>query len=125
VGISNYTEKALLDWLFLGAAPTRPASVWVTWATATPTSQSPFEGPFTPLRIQATFAPANSPQGSATNLGSVINTATAANTPVGYNIYDSSAGGNRLAYGLLDAAVGCKSADTLSFAAGALKVTLA
>jgi hypothetical protein len=48
-----------------------------------------------------------------------------AQTAQGWNLYDSSNGGTRIAFGTLAAALGCKSAtDNPAFAAGALKITL-
>jgi hypothetical protein len=121
---TGYAEKALLDWCLLGAsAPTQPAACFISWATASPTSQSAFDGPFSP-RMTVTFAGANSPQGSVTNLNAVTGTATAAGTAVGWNIWDANAAGNRLAYGTFTANVGCKSADNPAFGAGGLIITL-
>jgi hypothetical protein len=122
--LDPYTEKALLDWALGGATPpSAPTQRWVQWATASPTSASAFDGPFSP-RMTVTFAAANSPQMSATNLNAVTGTATAAATAVGWNLYDRSVGGTRLAWGTWSANVGCKSADNPAFAAGALKITL-
>jgi hypothetical protein len=118
-----YIEKALLDWTTGAAAVTAPSGRWIQWATASPTSQSPFDGPFSP-RFTVTFAGANSPQGSVTNLNAITGTATAAATAVGWNLYNSSVGGSRLAYGTLSAIVGCKSADNPAFGAGGLIITL-
>jgi len=122
-GMDPYLSKQLLDWMTGGAAATQPTQRWIQWATASPTSQSAFDGPFSP-RITATFAAANSPQGSATNLNAMTGTATAVATAVGWNLYDRSVGGTRLAFGTLAAAVGCKSADNPCFSAGALKITI-
>jgi hypothetical protein len=122
--LSDSMEKILLDWVTGGAAVTRPATRWISFATQSPTSQSDFDGPFR-SRMTVTFAAANSPQMSATNLNAVSNiTATAAATAVGWNLWNSSAGGTRLAFGTCTAAIGCKSADNIGIAAGAIKITL-
>jgi len=122
--LTDYLEKQTLDWLLGGAAATQPAGRWVSWATASPTSQSAFDGPWQ-SRGTVTFAAANSPQMSATNLNAPLATNTAAATAVGWNLWDRSVGGTRLAYGSCTAAIGCKSADQAQFPAGTLKITLA
>jgi len=119
-----FIDKALLDWVLQGATPTRPGKTYVQWATASPTTQSAFDGPFSP-RMTVTFGAAASPAGTASNIAAITGTATAAGTAVGWNLYDNTVGGNRLAFGTLTANVGCKSADNPAFAAGALRVTLA
>lgn len=120
-----YLEKQALDWCFKGAAATQPAGVWVQFATATPTSQSAFDGPFS-SRFTVSFAGANSPQGSVTNLNAVTGAvASVSATVVGFNIYDASAAGSRLAWGTFSASLGCKSgSDQPAYGAGALKITL-
>jgi len=119
-----FTSKAVLDWVLQGATPTRPAKTYIQWATASPTTQSAFDGPFSP-RMTVTFGAAASPAGTASNIAAITGTATAAGTAVGWNLYDNTVGGQRLAFGTLTAAVGCKSADNPAFAAGALRITLA
>lgn len=127
--VSDVMEKAMLDWVLGGAVPTRPTARFLSFATASPTSQSAFDGPFSGGlfgRATITFASANSPQMSATNLNAFSNiTATAVGTAVGWNLWNSSSGGTRLAYGTATAAIGCASADNIGIAAGAIKITLA
>jgi hypothetical protein len=121
---TDFMEKSALDWALGGANPSSPAARWISFATASPTSQSAFDGPFN-TRNTLTMAAANSPQMSATNLNNMtLVTATAAATAVGWNLWDAAAAGNRLMYGTCTAAIGCKSADNISIAAGALKITL-
>ena len=122
--LTDVYEKALLDWLTGAASVTRPSARWLSFATASPTSQSSFDGPFSP-RATVTFAGANSPQGSVTNLNAFSNiTATAAGTAVGWNLWDASTGGTRIAYGTATIALGCKSADNIGIAGGAIVITL-
>jgi|SRR5580765_5876129 len=121
--LTQFAQKLVLDWITGGASATQPPGRFLQWATSSPRSDSAFDGPFSP-RVTVTFAGANSPQGSVTNLNAMTGTATAAATAVGWNIYDSAVGGTRVMYGTLTANVGCKSADNPSFAAGALKVTI-
>ena len=123
---SEYTEKALLDWCFGAAAVTQPAQRWISFATATPNSQSTFDGPFN-TRVSVRMAAAASPAGSAT-LISNMSLATATNAPAsvfGFNIWDSTVGGTRLAYGTCTAAIGAKSGDNIQISAGSMLVTIA
>lgn len=123
---SPFHQKNVLDWVLGGASGSQPAGRFVTLATASPTSQSSFEGPFSNGsngRASWNAAAANSPQMSATNRSTMSYTATAIATVLGWNLYDASSGGNRLAFGTLSSSVGCASGDTFGFAAGALKIT--
>lgn len=123
--IADAYEKILLDWVTGGAAVTRPGSRWISMATAAPTSESTFDGPFQ-SRATVTFAAANSPQMSVTNLNafSAITATAAPATVFGWNLWNSSAGGTRIAYGTTTAAIGAKSGDNIGIAAGAIKITL-
>jgi hypothetical protein len=124
--LTPYAQKLCLDWLCRGATPTQPPARFLSWATATPTATSAFDGPFTPLRVTAKFAAANSPAGSASNNTAISATVSgvAAFTAKGVNIWDGSPTGTRLLYGgIVD--LGCKSGDNPVFSVGALKVTIA
>lgn len=122
--LTQYGQKLLLDWWLGGAAVTQPPGRWIQYATASPRSDSAFDGPFSP-RDTVTFAGANSPQMSVTNLNTMQSvSATAAGTAVGWNLYDRSSGGTRLAYGTCTAAIGCKSGDSIQIAPGGLKIVL-
>jgi hypothetical protein len=122
--LTDISEKALLDWVLGGAGVSRPTQRWLQFATASPTTASAFDGPFSP-RCTVTFGAAASPAGSATNANAISATATAAGTAVGWNLYNASVAGTRLAYGTLTANIGCKSADNPALSAGTLRVTLA
>lgn len=124
MGATAYLEKALLDWALQGATPTRPAQLWLDLVTSSPNATSAFSGGAFFSRLTVTFAAANSPQNSATLLAAVTGTATAAATFVGFNLYDTASAGNRLVWGTLTAAIGCKSADNPAFAAGGLVIVL-
>lgn len=125
---TGYFGKQLLDWMTGAAAATQPSGRFLSFATASPTSVSAFDGPWSGGlfgRATVTFAAANSPQMSATNLNAFSNiTATAAGTAVGWNLWDASSGGNRIHWGTVTANIGCKSADNIGIAAGAIKITL-
>jgi hypothetical protein len=117
-------QKAMLDWTLGAAGATRPGGRWISFVTSSPTSQSTFEGMFTP-RQTVTFAAANSPQMSVTNLNALtLATAQSTMTAIGWNLWESQVGGQRLAYGTATAAIGCKALDNISIAAGALKIVL-
>jgi hypothetical protein len=124
--LTPYCQKLVLDWMLGGAAATRPAARYISWATATPTATSAFDGGFTPLRVTCSMAAANSPAGSASNAVAISATVSgvAAFTAKGVNIWDGSPTGTRLLYaGIAD--LGCKSGDNPVFSVGALKVTVA
>jgi hypothetical protein len=117
-------EKQVLDWALGGAAGSQPTQRWIQFATQSPTQANAFDGPFSP-RNTVTFAAANSPQMSKTNLNTIsLCTATAAGTAVGWNLYDRSVAGTRIAFGTCTAAIGCKSGDQPALAPGTLKITL-
>lgn len=122
--LTGYFGKQVLDWMTGAAAATQPPGRFVSFATQSPTSVSAFDGPWSP-RVTVSFAAANSPQLSATNLNAFSNvTATAVATAVGWNLWDSALNGTRIAWGTVTANIGCKSADNVGIAAGAIKVTL-
>lgn len=123
--------KTILDWTTGAAAASQPGGRFLSLATASPRSDSSFDGPYSAGiggfgRATVTFAAANSPAMSATNLNAFSNlTATAAGaTVIGFNLWDASSGGNRLLWGTVTANIGVKSADNVGIAAGAIKITL-
>jgi len=122
--LTQYMMKNILDWQLVGGGA-QPPGRWISWATQSPRTDSAFDGPFT-TRNTATFAAANSPAGTVTNLNAMTGPlASAAATVVGWNLWDRSVGGTRLAFGTLTASLGCKSNnDNPAVAAGALKITL-
>lgn len=120
----SLVQQSALDWVLGGGAPARPGSRFISFATGSPNDAGASDGPFSP-RVTCTFAAANSPAMSVTNLNAmVVATATANGTAVGWNLWDAPTGGNRLAYGTATAAIGCKSGDNISIGAGALKIVL-
>lgn len=123
--LTQYLGKQTLDWMLGGATGTQPAGRWIQWATGTPTEAGASDGPFV-SRATVTFAAAASPAGTVSNANALTGgSASAAATAQGWNLYDRSVGGTRLAYGTLTAVLGCKSAtDNPAFAVGALKITL-
>jgi hypothetical protein len=122
--LTQYLQKAMLDWCFGGAAVTQPGQRWISFATGTPNTSGASDGPFN-TRVTVKMAAANSPQGSMTNnTAMTVATATAVATAVGFNIWDSTAGGTRLLFGTATAVIGCKSADNIQINAGSLIITI-
>jgi hypothetical protein len=124
---TSYGKKAVLDWMCGGAAASAPAGRFVEFVTGSPTEQSNFTGSaFTPRRT-VTFAAANSPQGSATNVAAfTIICAQAAATVRGVNLWDASpGGGNRWLYEPI-ADIGCRASNTdqAAMSAGAFKIVI-
>lgn len=118
-----FIAKALLDWALGGAAVTRPANRWIEFASGSPTSVSASAAPVQ-SRLSWNAAAASSPLGAATNRSLGTATATAACTIIAWNMFWSSSGGSRLMWGTFSSSLGCASADTPAFAAGALTITL-
>ena len=123
--LTSLYAKRTLDWWTGAAAAAAPGGRWVQWATGSPNDAGASDGAFSSRRT-VTFAGANSPQGSATNAAAITGaTASAAATVVGWNLYESSVGGNRIAYGTLTASLGCKSgADNPRFNTGGLNLVI-
>lgn len=102
--VSVYARKAMLDWVLGGATPTRPSAWWVGLSYGAPTSVSGSEIAFS--RATLTAAAANTSNGIlASNAASVAFASQIyASTVSGYQVWDASAGGNMLWFGLLSAA---------------------
>jgi len=123
----------MLDWLLGGAAVTRPTSRYLGLSLGTPSSVSGSEGSWSGYTRQAlAFGAASTvaSSGTAINTAALTFSANAAvtATPVrGYEIWDTNLGtnsGNMLFYGQLSASSSLVSGDTLSFASGAIVISL-
>jgi hypothetical protein len=122
---TQYMNKAVLDFTLGGATPTRPGNRWVSWATGSPNEAGASDAGQINSRQSWDAAAANSPQGSVTNRSTGIGaTATAACTIVGWNLWDASVGGTRLAYGTLSASVGVASANSVRIGVGSMKIVI-
>lgn len=127
--LSDYLEKALLDWSMTAGAVTRPTAWYVALYTAAPSDS----GGGTEVsgngysRQSVTFAAASSPGGTTDNTGTVSFTAAGGNwgTITHLGIFTASTGGNLLWHGALSASRVVNDGDTLSFAIGAISITLA
>lgn len=119
-----YMQKALLDWCLGGATPTRPTNWFIGFETTSPTSVSDFAAPGS--RATATFQSASTGVSASASLKAALTcTMTAACTVIGWAVYNSSSGGQRLMYGTLTASQTCASGDAPAFVAANLKITLA
>jgi len=126
--LSNYAEKLLLDWLMTTAAAARPTS----WFAAVFTDAPSDTGGGTEVsgsgyaRQAVTFGAATSPAGTTQNSGVVSFTASGGDWGVvtHFAIFDAVSGGNMLWHGPMVAPRTIQNADTLSFSAGAIALTL-
>jgi hypothetical protein len=127
--LSDYAEKLVLDWLMTNGSATRPTAWYVALFTAAPSDS----GGGTEVsgdgysRQSVTFAAASSPGGTTDNTGAVSFTASGGDwgTITHVGIFDASSSGNLLWHGSLSASRVVNDGDTLSFAIGAVALTLA
>lgn len=127
--LSDYSEKLLLDWLMTTGAATRPTGWFIGLFTAAPSDS----GGGTEVsgsgyaRQSVAFAAATSPGGTTNNSAAVSFTANGGNwgTITHIGIFTAATGGNLLWHGALSASRTINDGDTLSFAIGAITITLA
>lgn len=125
---TDYAEKAVLDWVLLGATPTRPSGVWLALHTADPgeTGATAEHGAGIGYSRQSvTFAAATSGAGTAASSNSQTFTASGAgfSTVTHGSLWDASSGGNCLYKGALTASKTVAAGDSIVFATGAIVVT--
>lgn len=125
--LTQYGQKAVLDYLLGGATPTRPGALWISFATGTPNADGASDGPVN-SRMSLDMAAAQSggaTAGSATNRSARSNaSATAACNVFGWNLWDAAAAGNRLAYGTMTAAFSVTSGSNILMSAGRVRINL-
>lgn len=130
--LATYTQKALLDWMLLGATPTRPGATFIGLSLTAPTSIASNEvGTGSGyVRQSAVFAAAVTTTG---NVGSASNNAAMTFGPFsssavvsGLFLADtvSTAAGTGLMFGNLSTVRTPLAGDSLVLAAGALSVTI-
>ncbi len=127
--LSDYAEKLLLDWMMTAGTATRPTSWFVALYTAAPNDA----GGGTEVagngygRQAVAFEAATSPDGTTANTGAVSFTAAGGNwgSITHMAIFTAATGGNMLWHGALAAARTINDSDTLTFAPGAINLTLA
>ena len=119
-----YMQKALLDWCFGGAAVSQPTGRFIGFASGSPTSVSDSAAPG--YRATATFQAASTGVSASVSLKAALTcTHTAACTIYAWNVYNSTSGGQRLAYGTITLSQSQASGDACAFTAVNLKITLA
>lgn len=127
--LSDFAEKLLLDWLMTTGSATRPTSWFLALYTAAPSdSGGGTEVSGSGYSRQAiAFAAAASPGGTTENTGAVSFTASGGSwgTVTHVGIFTASTGGNLLWHGAMTAPRTVNDTDTLTFAAGAVALTLA
>lgn len=127
--LSDWAEKACLDWLLGGATPTRPSARYLALFTAAPSDS----GGGTEMsgggyaRQAVTCDAATSGAGITSNSNSITFTISgvdpAAFTHAG--VFDAVSGGNLLFHGPLVASKDLGDGDSINFAIGDLDFTLA
>lgn len=128
---SAYAQKAMLDWVLLGATPTRPTQIWMGLSYGSPDATSASEivtpaGTYT--RVTVTFAAGATSGGvvTASNAAAVIFPVCSWSATVsGYQLWDTQAvgSGNMLGFGLLDVATRPATASQFTAANGSVKMT--
>lgn len=121
--LTPFMQKNLLDWVLGGGGVvSSPPGRWMCFATSSPTSVTAFDGSIS--RVTVGFSGAASPAGSASNATGITRSLSAVQTFFGWNLYDSSVGGTRIAYGTLAVSAPCVSGDAPTLSPGAFKLTL-
>jgi len=123
-GIADYNEKVMLDYVCLGATPTRPAGQGVGLSTAVPNASSGSEIATGSgyARQSPSFAAAASPAGTVSNASTMsFGPFSSGCTISGITVWDQTAtGGNLLWYGVLATARTLGAGDSLTIAPGQL-----
>ncbi len=127
--LSDYSEKALLDWLMGGATPTRPSARYIALFTAAPAdSGGGTEVTGSGYARQSTvFEAASSPGGTTQNSGAASFTAAGGNwgAVTHMAILDAVTAGNMLWHGAMTTSRIVNDGDTLTFSIGNIDLTLA
>jgi hypothetical protein len=131
--ISDYLELKMLDGVLGGTNFTQPATVYLALFTAAPSDS----GGGTEVsggsyaRLAVTNNATNFPAASGTTATKTLNTTQTFVTPTGswglvthFGIFDALTVGNLLFWASLTASQTISSGNTVSFAAGALSITL-
>jgi len=127
--LSDYAEKLLLDWMMTTGTVTRPTSWFVSlYSDATNDANGGTESAGDGYaRHPLTFAAGTSPGGTTNNTNAVNFTANGSDwgaiTHMG--IMTAASGGERLWHGPLTTPRTINDGDTLSYAVGAINLTMA
>lgn len=127
--LSDYAEKAVLDWLMGGATPTRPSARYLalfTSATADAGTGTEMSGGGY-ARQAVTLGAATLGAGTCSNTNALSFTIAGVDpAPFTHGaIFDAPTGGNMLWHGPLTAAKDLGDGDILEFLAGELDFTIA
>ena len=125
---TDYLEQEILDWAFTVSAVTRPTAWWIALFTTTPTADAGTggtevsaggysrQGSITFSRSASTLTPSTSVSfGPATASWGTVN---------GFGVYDSSSGGNLLAFEDLTTPRAIGDGDSAKFSTSDLSITL-
>jgi len=127
--LSNYAEKLLLDWAMTTGSATRPTAWFLALYTAAPSDSGGGTEVSTGgyARQAIAFNAAATPAGTTENTSAVTFTASGAGygTVTHIGIFDASTSGNLLWHGAMTASRTVNDGDTLTFASGAVALTLA
>lgn len=124
--LSDFSEKACLDWLMGGATPTRPSAWAIGLGTAVPNASAASELTMAGYTRQVvTFGAAASPAGSVSNANTMsFGPFSTGCTLSGVHVWDGTGGANFLWYGSLATARTLGAGDSLTFAVGAITASL-
>lgn len=124
--VSDYLEKACLDWAMGGASPTRPTAWYVGLGTAAPNASAGSELTMAGYTRQTvTFGAAASPAGTVSNAATMsFGPFSTGCTLSGIQVWDASAAGNMLWYGVLATPRTLGAGDSITFAAAAVTASL-
>jgi len=123
--LSNYAENALLDHL-LGTSPLTSPTVHLALYTSDPTDADTGSEVSGGGYARTTVSFDASSGGSASNSSEISFTASGGNygTVTHIGLRDAASGGNLLAHGALGTSRTVNDGETLTFAAGAITVTM-
>lgn len=127
--LSDFYEKAVLDWLLTAESVTRPTQwfVGLSSVASDDTGTTIVEPTGNGYARQAiAFSAATSPDGTTSNQNPVSFTATGGNwgTMTHIGIYDAETGGNLILHGILQVERIVNDGDTLTFAPDRVNITL-
>lgn len=124
---TDYAEKAVLDWVLLGATPTRPSAIYVALHSADPgeTGASNELSGNGYARQAVSFNAGTSGAGTTSNSNAPEFTASGSGfgSVTHASLWDASSSGNALYKGALAASKTIAAGDKLVFAAGTITVT--
>ena len=125
--VSSYLAAAILNWSTRAAAAVQPAGCFLGLDVGTPNYTAVNEmGALTGYtRLTASFAPAASPAGSASNgVAMTFGPFSSIGSILGAHVWDAAADGSQLFQGLLATARTIFPGDFMYLSAGALSISM-